>query len=58
MQEHWCGLPFPTPGDLPHPGIEAVSHNDSLPLCQVTYVPCETKSVSIRDLSKTRMITE
>ena len=21
-QEHWRGLPFPTPGDLPHPGIE------------------------------------
>ena len=21
-QEHWSGLPFPSPGDLPHPGIE------------------------------------
>ena len=21
-QEHWSGLPFPPPGDLPHPGIE------------------------------------
>ena len=21
-QEHWCGLPFPPPGDLPDPGIE------------------------------------
>ena len=21
-QEHWSGLPFPTPGDLPDPGIE------------------------------------
>ena len=21
-QEYWCGLPFPFPGDLPHPGIE------------------------------------
>ena len=21
-QEYWSGLPFPTPGDLPHPGIE------------------------------------
>ena len=20
-QEHWSGLPFPPPGDLPHPGI-------------------------------------
>ena len=21
-QEYWCGLPFPSPGDLPHPGTE------------------------------------
>ena len=25
IQEHWGGLPFPTPGDLPDPGIEPVS---------------------------------
>ena len=24
-QEYWSGLPFPTPGNLPHPGIETVS---------------------------------
>ena len=24
-QEYWTGLPFPTPGDLPHPGIEPAS---------------------------------
>ena len=24
-QEHWSGLPFPFPGDLPDPGIEPVS---------------------------------
>ena len=23
-QEYWSGLPFPTPGDLPDPGIEPV----------------------------------
>ena len=23
-QEHWSGLPFPTPGDLPNPGMEPV----------------------------------
>ena len=22
MQEYWSGLPFPTPGDLPDPGIK------------------------------------
>ena len=24
-QEYWSGLPFPSPGHLPHPGIELVS---------------------------------
>ena len=24
-QEQWSGLPFPSPGDLPDPGIEPVS---------------------------------
>ena len=24
-QEYWCGLPFPTPGDLPDSGIEPTS---------------------------------
>ena len=24
-QEYWSRLPFPTPGDLPDPGIEPVS---------------------------------
>ena len=34
-QEYWNGLPFPSPGDLPDPGIEPASHAlqaDSLPL--------------------------
>ena len=36
-QEHWSGLPFPSPGDLPNPGIEPTSlgspelQADSLP---------------------------
>ena len=33
-QEYWSGLPFPTPGDLPDPGIEPRSPAlwaDSLP---------------------------
>ena len=32
--EYWSGLPFPSPGDLPNPGIEPVSYalqEDSLP---------------------------
>ena len=24
-QEHWSGLPFPSPGDLPNLGIEPIS---------------------------------
>ena len=24
-QEHWSGLPFPSPRDLPDPGIESMS---------------------------------
>ena len=37
-QEYWMGLPFPTPGGLPNPGIEPTSpvapalQTDSLPL--------------------------
>jgi len=33
-QEYWSGLPFPSPGDLPDPGIEPGSpalQSDSLP---------------------------
>ena len=33
-EEYWSGLPFPSPGDLPNPGIEAGSPTlqaDSLP---------------------------
>ena len=25
MQEYWSGLPFPSPGDLPDPGIKLTS---------------------------------
>ena len=33
-QEYWSGLPFPSPGDLPNPGIEPSSpalQADALP---------------------------
>ena len=35
-QEYWSGLPFPSPGDLPDPGIEPVS-----PALQVDSLPAE-----------------
>ena len=34
-QEYWSGLPFPSPGDLPNPGVEPESltwQADSSPL--------------------------
>ena len=40
-QESWSGLPFPPPGDFPHPGIEPASpcllhwQVDSLPLSRL-----------------------
>ena len=35
-QEYWSGLPFPSPGDLPDPGIEPMS-----PALQVDSLPSE-----------------
>ena len=35
-QEYWTGLPFPTPGNLPHPGIELRS-----PALQAEVLPSE-----------------
>ena len=40
-QEYWSGLPFPTPVDLPNPGIKPVSFAStalqavSLPVCHL-----------------------
>ena len=35
-QEYWSGLPFPSPGDLPNPGIETGS-----PILQADALPSE-----------------
>ena len=35
-QEYWSGLPFPSPGDLPNPGIESGS-----PTLQADALPSE-----------------
>ena len=32
-QEHWSGLPFPSPGDLPHPGVESMSPTLQMVAC-------------------------
>ena len=36
-QEYWSGLPFPSPGDLPHPGIETESPTLQGILYQLSY---------------------
>ena len=39
-QEYWNGLPFPSPGDLPDPGIKAGS-----PALQTDFSPTELQGV-------------
>ena len=39
MKEYWSGLPFPSPGDLPNPGMEPASYVS--PACQVGSLPAE-----------------
>ena len=45
-QEYWGGLPFPSPGDLPNPGIKPESH-----ALQVDSLPSEPPGIPI-DLAK------
>ena len=43
-QEYWSGLPFPSPGDLPNPGIKPGSpalQGDALPSEPSGDPPCE-----------------
>ena len=49
-QEYWSGLPFPSPGDLPNPGIEPKSpalQADSLP-AEPPGKPCKAQGSSYR----------
>ena len=41
--EYWNGLPFPSPGDLPDPGIEPVSF-----ALQVNSIPTDLPGKSLR----------
>ena len=41
-QEYWSGLPFPSPGDLPNPGIEPRS-----PALQPNSLPTELRGKPI-----------
>ena len=50
-QEQWSGLPLPSPGDLPDPGIEPMSPallEDSLPLSHLGMPPPKTGDTVIQ----------
>ena len=50
-QEYWSGLPFPSPGDLPHPGIEPGS-----PALQADALPSEPPGkLRVKSLSRVRL---
>ena len=42
-QKYWSGLPFPPPGDLPHPGIKPAS-----PALQADSLPTEPPGKPVR----------
>ena len=42
-QEYWSGLPFPSPGDLPNPGIDPGS-----PALQADALPSEPSGKAAR----------
>ena len=44
-QEYWNGLPFPSPGDLPNPGIEPES-----PALQADALPSEPPGIGQRQI--------
>ena len=49
-QEYWSGLPFPSPGDLPDPGIKPALdwQVDSLPLSHLrSPIPCQYLTLSL-----------
>ena len=49
-QEYWSGLPFPSPGDLPDPGMEPGS-----PALQADSLPAEFRGKPITSYRKTQM---
>ena len=48
-QEYWSGLPFPSPGDLPDPGIKPASPALQVDSYQLSY---EASPSSVRSLKK------
>ena len=59
-QEYWSGLPFPSPGDLPHPGIEPRSpalQADTLPPEPPGKLPGKLKGYGKSDIWPVLFIT-
>ena len=50
-QEYWSGLPFPSPGDLPDPGIEPRS-----PTLQADSLSCEPSGQLAQPLIRTQHV--
>ena len=46
-QEYWSGLPFPSPGDLPDPGIEPKS-----PALQADFLPSELRGKPLSEFKR------
>ena len=51
-QEYWSGLPFPSPGDLPHPGTKPRS-----PTLQADSLPSEPPGASVYIICVPKEIT-
>ena len=51
-QEHWSGLPFPSPGDLPDPGIKPVSLPFLVPPRKTVFPACWYTEISLFHVEK------
>ena len=49
-QEYWSGLPFPSPGHLPNPGIEPWS-----PTLRADALPSEPKNIPLWSTQKIKL---
>ena len=54
-QEYWSGLPFPSPGDRPNPGIELVSPVS--PALQMDSLPAEPLGLQLKKIKKQHLST-
>ena len=52
-QEYWSGLPFPSPGGLPSPGIEPMS-----PALQADAFPSEPPEAWFKDIPQQLLLFE